>query len=100
MTTTLRPIRRGKVILAVLQVLLDPDTAPVHCYRIAQLADVLPGSAHLALQRLVDNGWAESCWEELDPDQPGQRRRLYQLTPEGTNAARATLDRPGHQDRP
>ncbi|MFI6485181.1 PadR family transcriptional regulator [Nonomuraea sp. NPDC050663] len=48
-------------------------------------------TVYRALDRLHEAGWIERRWEELEPDNPGPRRRYYSLTGEGIPAARALL---------
>lgn len=41
-----------------------------------------------ALDRLEDAGWISGSWEAVDPAEDRPRRRFYQLTGEGVEAAR------------
>ncbi|MFI6483753.1 PadR family transcriptional regulator [Nonomuraea sp. NPDC050663] len=49
-------------------------------------------TVYRALDRLHEAGWIERRWEELEPDNPGPRRRYYSLTGEGVPAARELLE--------
>jgi DNA-binding MarR family transcriptional regulator len=60
------------------------------------------GSVYPILERLERAGWVESEWED-DPVRSGPRRRLYRLTADGVDAARAAVARsttPGTAMRP
>lgn len=60
------------------------------------------GSVYPILERLERAGWVESEWED-DPARSGPRRRLYRLTADGVDAARAAVARtatPGTAMRP
>lgn len=48
------------------------------------------GSVYPILERLEGAGWVSSVWES-DTERSGPRRRLYELTPDGRDAARAAL---------
>lgn len=50
------------------------------------------GSVYPILERLERAGWVASQWED-DPGRPGPRRRLYRLTTDGAEAARAAVSR-------
>ena len=50
------------------------------------------GSVYPILERLERAGWVDSAWED-DPARSGPRRRLYRLTADGAEAARATTTR-------
>jgi PadR family transcriptional regulator PadR len=48
------------------------------------------GSVYPILERLESAGWATSSWE-AESDRTGPRRRLYELTSEGAEAARSAV---------
>ncbi len=48
------------------------------------------GSVYPILERLESAGWVTSSWEEND-DRTGPRRRYYELTKDGTAAARSAI---------
>ena len=48
------------------------------------------GSVYPILERLEQAGWATSSWEE-DESRPGPRRRYYELTEGGADAARTAI---------
>lgn len=48
------------------------------------------GSIYPILERLESAGWATSSWEP-ESDRTGPRRRLYDLTGDGAEAARAAI---------
>lgn len=52
-----------------------------------------PGTIYPILGRLLEAGWVERRWEEIDPATEGRpRRRLYRLTRIGMPAARAAIE--------
>lgn len=48
------------------------------------------GTVYPLLERLERSGWVESEWDD-DDTRTGPRRRLYRLTSDGAEAARATI---------
>ncbi|MGB3911198.1 MAG: helix-turn-helix transcriptional regulator [Pseudolysinimonas sp.] len=60
--------------------------------RIVGLTGRPAGSVYPILERLERAGWVDSVWED-DPARSGPRRRLYRLTADGAEAARATTAR-------
>lgn len=75
----------------VLNALLgEPDS--IWGLRIVGLTGRPAGSVYPILERLERAGWVESEWED-DPSRSGPRRRLYRLTADGAEAARATTAR-------
>ena len=48
------------------------------------------GSVYPILERLETSGWVTSNWED-DDSRPGPRRRYYELTESGAQAARAAI---------
>jgi PadR family transcriptional regulator PadR len=50
------------------------------------------GSLYPILTRLLEAGWLESEWEQVDPVAEGRpARRYYRLTPDGLSSARLSL---------
>lgn len=79
--------------LDVLSALLgEPDS--IWGLRIVGLTSRPAGSVYPILERLERAGWVESEWED-DPGRSGPRRRLYRLTADGAEAARAAVARTG-----
>lgn len=64
--------------------------------QIAKKARRPTGSVYPILARLESAGWVESTWEEED-GRRGARRRLYKLTPDGAQAAKATITHLQHK---
>ena len=75
----------------VLRVLLD-DGASVWGMLVIQRTGRPAGSVYPILERLEGAGWVASSWE-ADTDRSGPRRRLYELTGDGAQAARAAVER-------
>lgn len=62
--------------------------------QVSNALGVLLGTLVASLYRLELGGWLTSRWEEREPDEQHlPRRRLYQLAPGTTAAARALLAR-------
>jgi len=75
----------------VLAALLDAGE-PTWGLRVVRATDRPAGSVYPILERLERAGWVASAWED-DPERPGPRRRLYELTADGVPAARAAVTR-------
>jgi hypothetical protein len=75
----------------VLHALLDA-AEPVWGLRIVHETARPAGSVYPILARLEAAGWAVSVWED-DPERTGPRRRLYELTADGAQAATAAVAR-------
>lgn len=73
----------------VLDVLLD-RAAPTWGLLVVKQAGRPTGSVYPILERLEGAGWVTSEWEN-DPERSGPRRRLYELTQEGADAAQAVV---------
>jgi PadR family transcriptional regulator PadR len=58
---------------------------------ITHLAGLRPGTVHPVLARLEGVGWLTSRWEDLAASEDRPPRRVYRLTAEGAQAARAVL---------
>lgn len=59
------------------------------------------GKVYVALAQLKTAGWVTSCWDRAEPAASGRpRRRMYQLTPDGSDAARAELAEQGSRNTP
>ncbi len=74
----------------VLRVLIDD--APVWGMLVIKRTGRPAGSIYPILERLEAAGWASSSWES-DSERAGPRRRHYELTEEGAQAARSALAR-------
>jgi PadR family transcriptional regulator, regulatory protein PadR len=75
-----------------LGVFLEDPAAPRHGYDLMQAAGLPSGTLYPMLARLRDQGLVTSRWEPRPADGPGRPpRTYYQLTAEGTRAARAGL---------
>ncbi|MWV48909.1 PadR family transcriptional regulator [Rathayibacter sp. VKM Ac-2803] len=75
----------------VLRVLLDSD-APTWGMLVIKATGRPAGSVYPILERLEGAGWVTSVWES-DSERSGPRRRLYELTGEGAEAAPAAIAR-------
>jgi len=80
----------------VLRVFLDDPAAPRYGYDLMKAARLPSGTLYPMLARLQDEGLVTSRWEPQPADGTGRPpRRYYQLTAEGTCAARDELARAG-----
>ena len=78
----------------VLQAFLDAPDQDTYGFELSQAAGVKTGTLYPVLQRLVDEGWLTSRWEDVDESSAGRRRRrYYRLTAEGERTARAAVGR-------
>jgi PadR family transcriptional regulator PadR len=87
--------RLGRATVDVLTVLLDSDD-PRWGLELIKLTGRPSGTVYPLLDRLERAGWVTSDWD-ADVLRPGPRRRMYQLTPDGTVAARDALRRVARQ---
>ena len=79
--------------LKVLQALLETDSGRhVYGLQLMELTGLKSGTLYPVLARLESAGWISSAWEKVDPKQVKRpRRRYYQLTGLGEQAATAEL---------
>jgi DNA-binding PadR family transcriptional regulator len=89
----------GPISPATLAILLSLVEGAQHGYGILKAVERQPGAPRLgagtlyaALQRLVQDGWIRESAERPGPEED-QRRRYYQLTEAGGEAARRELTR-------
>jgi PadR family transcriptional regulator PadR len=79
--------------LALLSIMLSDLTAEFYGLELSRLSKLKPGTIYPILARLLELGWLERRWEDIDPSAEGRpRRRLYRLTGAGAHAARWALD--------
>src|ERR1700728_3472062 len=76
----------------VLRAMLVDPTREMYGLQICQDAGLPSGTIHPILARLERLGWAQSRWEDADPQEEGRpRRRYYWLTTDGAERARIAL---------
>ena len=80
--------------LDVLAVLLDAGSS-TWGLAVIRASGRPAGSVYPILDRLERSGWVASEWAD-EPDRPGPRRRYYQLTADGTRAARSLVSARRH----
>ncbi|WP_341952485.1 PadR family transcriptional regulator [Salinibacterium sp. TMP30] len=82
----------SRVTAATLDVLgaLTAAPQPLWGLRVVKSTRRPAGSVYPILERLERLGWVTSEWED-DPERTGPRRRLYELTSDGTAAASTLL---------
>ncbi|MBT1621777.1 PadR family transcriptional regulator [Curtobacterium flaccumfaciens pv. oortii] len=83
----MEPIRRVTApTLDVLDALLAAD-GPAWGLLVIKATGRQAGTVYPILERLERQGWITSSWDD-ETDRPGPRRRLYEFTPDGVDAAR------------
>ena len=76
----------------VLRAMLADPGREMYGLQICQEAGLPSGTIHPILARLEGLGWAESRWEDTDPQREGRpRRRYYRLSQDGAESARIAL---------
>lgn len=86
----MEPIRRVTAsTLDVLDALLASE-GPAWGLLVIKATGRPAGTVYPILERLEGQGWIRSSWDD-DADRPGPRRRLYEFTAEGAEAARGLL---------
>ena len=76
--------------LDVLNALLDSD-GPTWGLLVIKATGRQAGTVYPILERLERQGWIRSSWDE-DADRPGPRRRLYEFTGDGLQAAQHLVE--------
>ncbi len=86
----MEPIRRvTATTLDVLDALLAAD-GPAWGLLVIKATGRQAGTVYPILERLERQGWITSSWDD-ETDRPGPRRRLYEFTGDGVEAARTLL---------
>jgi DNA-binding PadR family transcriptional regulator len=76
----------------VLQALLDSPADETYGFLLTQATGLKAGTLYPVMQRLLDEGWVSSRWEEIDEKAEGRRRRrYYRLTSLGEARARTMV---------
>jgi PadR family transcriptional regulator PadR len=79
--------------LKVLSAMSDDPSVEWYGLKLSKRSGLKPGTIYPILGRLLDIGWVERRWEDIDPGVEGRpRRRLYRLTGVGAPAACQALD--------
>lgn len=85
-------IRITLAVARVLRELLTAPSEPRYGYELMQHTGYASGKVYPILYRLLHAGWLTRTSEETDPSETGRPARyLYQLTPDGAEAARREL---------
>src|SRR6185503_2933571 len=78
----------------VLRVFLSEPSQPRYGLELCDLVGLPSGTLYPILARLEAVGWLESRWEDAAEITDGRaRRRFYELTKDGAEAARSALNR-------
>jgi DNA-binding PadR family transcriptional regulator len=78
--------------LRVLRAFLEHPASELYGLELARATAVKGGTLYPLLDRLENEGWLRSRWEENDPGEEGRpRRRFYALTGHGAHEARQVL---------
>lgn len=79
--------------LKIVSVLLADTDTEWYGLNLSKRSGLKPGTIYPILARLLDAGWVERRWEDIDPAQAGRpKRRLYRLTRIGVPAARSAME--------
>jgi PadR family transcriptional regulator, regulatory protein PadR len=71
----------------VFQAFLDSPSEETYGFELAQVTGLPSGSIYPILDRLSDEGFVKSWWQEVETKSQRRRRRYYALTGEGRRAA-------------
>jgi DNA-binding PadR family transcriptional regulator len=82
--------RLGRATIDVLRLLLE-STQPRWGLELIKATGRPSGTVYPLLDRLERAGWVTSRWDD-DAQRSGPRRRLYELTPDGAQAARTVVE--------
>jgi DNA-binding PadR family transcriptional regulator len=86
------PIRTTTTLVKVLEVFLDDPAAERYGLDVMRVTGYPSGTIYPVLTRLLDAGWLDAHWEDIDPVLAGRpARRWFRLTPHGEQSARAQL---------
>jgi PadR family transcriptional regulator, regulatory protein PadR len=79
--------------LQILSALVEDPEREWYGLELSGRSGLKTGSIYPILGRLLESGWLERHWEDVDPAAEGRpRRRLYRLTRVGERSARLALD--------
>ncbi|MDV5145503.1 PadR family transcriptional regulator [Streptomyces exfoliatus] len=84
------PFRITSTTLDVLEAFLA-SSGELHGFAVAKAAGKPTGSVYPILARLEQAQWLSSHWETENPHEGRPRRRFYELTVDGTAAAKTVL---------
>lgn len=95
------PVRMTVAVAKVLRVFLEDPAQARYGYELMQSSGFPSGKLYPILARLEAAGWLTKEVEDVDPSVVGRpARRMYQLSPDGTQAARLELAALSEQLRP
>jgi DNA-binding MarR family transcriptional regulator len=86
----MQPLSRITPATVDVLTVLDAGSGPTWGLAVIKASGRPAGSVYPILERLEQSGWVTSAWED-DPHRTGPRRRFYELTDDGTTAARAVI---------
>jgi PadR family transcriptional regulator len=82
-----------QTVLVLTALLRDPGRE-LYGLELSEETGLLPGTTYPILQRLENEGWVTSCWEDIDPSaEKRPARRYYRLTAAGAPLAMAAVAR-------
>lgn len=94
----MQPLKRVTApTVDVLRAMLE-STGPVFGLDVMKRSGRPSGTIYPILERLEQQGWIDSVWEENVTTQL-HRRRVYEFTPEGRTAAVELVARHHHEER-
>lgn len=90
----MEPIRLTTAVAQVLRAFLEDPTKTQYGFDLMQQTRLPSGTLYPILARLEKRGWITSQPESIDPTKHGRpARRMYLITPTGTETARIELAR-------
>lgn len=83
-------IRNTAATREVLASFVDGGGRETYGLDVIRVTGLASGTVYPILQRLEDEGWLSSRWENINPQTEGRpARRLYRITADGARTARA-----------
>lgn len=76
----------------VLQAFLDSPADETYGFALSRATGLQPGTLYPLLERMLEEGWLTTRWEEINEETAGRRRRrYYRLTGVGEQEARIAV---------
>lgn len=89
---TKKSIRMTGPVLKVLAMLVEAYPKQISGSDVFNKTKMFSGTLYPILARLLQAGWVDSEWEDVDPAEAGRpRRRLYRLTNSGLGFAKREI---------
>lgn len=92
-------MRRTQTLMRTLEALLDQAGERQWGYDLQQRTGIRSGALYPILRRLLAAGWLSDGWEDPSEVEGRPPRRYYELTPDGSVAARQLLVEAAEESR-